>query len=1031
VFEKLIRDRIPELAAAQSRVLSTRIATEDELDRLLGLKLIEEAQEVIEALHSCGRQELLDELADVQTVIDELAYRKGISKEEVKQRVAEKLVVRGGFSTGLVLREPLVPHRRLHVGGASTLVEAICKELLACVEARIAVAFVMRSGLDLLEGPIRAALLRGVDVKMLTTDYLGVTEPEALARMLKWDGRFEARVYSHERRSFHPKAYLFRRPDGTGRAFIGSANMSRMGLREGVEWTWTVLDVDAGQPMVEIDTRFDELFVSAESQILTPAWVNDYQARRQLKTSIVTSAVLEVPSEVSALTPRVVQSLALAELQRLRADGQTRALVVAATGLGKTYLAAFDAVDSIKVLFIAHREELLKQAAEAFAHLYPKRSVGFVMQGAADFDRDCVFASVQTLSRPEYLSRREMGNFDYVVIDEFHHAAADSYQRVLQALQPKFLLGITATPFRSDNRDLLELCHGNLAYQVGLFEAISFGWLAPFRYHGVADVVAYTADLLNSRKTYDINKLTLRFNTNDRARLVTQKFLKHKSKAALGFCVSIEHADFMAAQFLKAGITAAAVHSGPHSATRGDAIRQLTSGHLKVLFSVDIFNEGVDIPVVDLVMFLRPTESMVVFIQQLGRGLRLHPEKPYLTVLDFIGNYRNAHYKLPFLVGQDLTQNPEPAKALKAMQQWATAGIRPDGIPEGVTIEIDPVALATLRESLNVASPLRQLVLDDLLQLRERLGRVPAASVWQRQGRYSLATARTALGVDRWNRVLQAAELLSPEASALEQKVGEFLREIEKTAMSKSFKMVVLLAMCTKTGFQRAIHLDDLARFFRTFFSEERHRSDIAGQPVENAETVAVAIWSKYILENPINAWIGGNTNKPSQFFSWSQQSREFKYIGPSVDGQGAESTLFGDAVLDRATARLVNYWGSPGPGRFVFSVIPTGAGDESKPLERSERGLCIMFGDGAQRSGVPEGWHAVRINGEFYYGKFVKIALNVLKIKPTDDRNVPNELTPQLHQLLTHDATGTLPPRPRIRLLKSPVSSTWEILAV
>jgi hypothetical protein len=184
-------------------------------------------------------------------------------------------------------------------------------------------------------------------------------------------------------------------------------------------------------------------------------------------------------------------------------------------------------------------------------------------------------------------------------------------------------------------------------------------------------------------------------------------------------------------------------------------------------------------------------------------------------------------------------------------------------------------------------------------------------------------------------------------------------------------------------------------------------------------------------LENPINAWIGGNTDKPSQFFSWSQQSREFKYIGPSVDGHGAESTLFGDAVLDRATARLINYWGSPGPGRFIFSVIPTGAGDESKPLERSERGLCIMFGDGAQRSGVPEGWHAVRINGEFYYGKFVKVALNVLKIKPTDDRNVPNELTPQLRQLLTHDATGTLTPRPRIRLLKSPVSSTWEILAV
>ena len=348
MFEKLIRDRIPELAAAQSRVLSTRIATDEEMDRLLGLKLVEETQEVLEALHSRGRQELVDELADVQTVIDQIAFRKGISKTEIQQRFTEKLMTRGGFSSGLVLREPSIQHCRLHVGGASTLVEAICKELLACVEARFAVAFVMCSGLDLLEGPIRAALLRGVSVKLLTTDYLDVTEPEALARMLKWDGHFEARVYSHERRSFHPKAYLFRRPDGTGRAFIGSANMSRMGLREGVEWTWTVLDVDSGQPMAEIDTRFDELFVCVESKVLTPGWITDYEGRRQLRTRFVPGEVPEESAETFILAPRVVQSLALAELQRLRADGQSRGLVVAATGLGKTYLAAFDAEDSNK-----------------------------------------------------------------------------------------------------------------------------------------------------------------------------------------------------------------------------------------------------------------------------------------------------------------------------------------------------------------------------------------------------------------------------------------------------------------------------------------------------------------------------------------------------------------------------------------------------------------------------------------------------------------------------------------------------------
>jgi len=301
---------------------------------------------------------------------------------------------------------------------------------------------------------------------------------------------------------------------------------------------------------------------------------------------------------------------------------------------------------------------------------------------------------------------------------------------------------------------------------------------------------------------------------------------------------------------------------------------------------------------------------------------------------------------------------------------------------------------------------------------------------WQRQGRYSLTTARSALGVDRWHRVLQAAGLMSTEANKLEQEVGDFLREIEKTSMTKSFKMVVLLAMCTKAGFQRAILIDDLTRFFRSYFSEERHKSDIAGQPVEDAETVAATIWSKYILDNPIKAWIGGNTNRPSQFFTWNLELREFKYIGPGIGSPSAEPTLFGEAIRDRVTARLLNYWGSPGPGRFVFPVIPTGTGDDSNELDQDERGFCIMFGEGALRNGVPEGWHAVRVNGEFYYGKFVRVALNVLKVRPTDDRKVPNVLTPQLRKLLTPTGKSTMPPRPRIRLVRSPVSALWDIVA-
>ncbi len=1028
MFEKLIRDRIPELAAAQSRVLSTRLARSDELDRFFGLKLLEESQEVIDAMANFGRQELVDEIADLQTVIDELALRKGISRSEIDKRVADRRTSRGGFTSGLVLNDKGIKEKRLHIGGASTLVDAICKELLSCVEARIAVAFIMRSGLDLLEGPMRAALLRGVDIQLLTTDYLGVTEPEALERLLGWDGRFEARVYSHERRSFHPKAYLFKRADGTGRAFIGSANMSRMGLREGVEWTWTVLDVDAGQPMSEIRTRFDEVFSCDEAKVLSPAWIADYRVRRPARVDAVWGQNELEAAENFAVEPRMVQSLALAELVRLRADGATKALVVAATGLGKTYLAAFDAVAAHKVLFIAHREELLVQAAAAFARVYPDRTRGFVMQGHAEFDCDCVFASVQTLSRPDHLARAELTRFDYVVIDEFHHAAASSYQRVMQALNAKFLLGLTATPFRADSRDLFELCDGNLAYQVGLFEAIFFGWLAPFHYYGVADVVDYTVDLLTSRNTYDPGKLTLRFNTEQRVELVIRKFREHNSVAALGFCVSIAHADFMAQQFCQAGIAAAAVHSGPNSAQRADALRHLADGTLAILFTVDMFNEGVDIPVVDLVMFLRPTESMVVFLQQLGRGLRLHDDKPYLTVLDFIGNYRNAHFKLPFLAGQDLTQNCDNKTALKTVRQWLDTGLRPDGIPANVSVAIEPVALSILKDSITNGDPVKQLVRDDLTGLSEQLGHVPSLAEFQRLGRYALGTARTALGVDRWHRVLQSAGLLPDHALWLESQVGDFLKDVEKTSMSKSFKMVVLLAMCVSDRFSRSISMADLIRFFRGYFSEERHRSDVVGTVVEDVEVVSDAVWQRYLLSNPIDAWTGGNQVDATPHFSWNESDRKFRYTGTVPAGRAECEALFMGAVRDRVTARLQDYWVRPGPGKFVFSVIPTGDGTG---VTASERGLCIMFGKANQRSGLPEGWHPVRINGQFFYGNFVKIAMNVLKDKPTDDRAVPNVLTQQLRLLLSQGQPGNaLPPRPRVRLIRSSSAATWEIVA-
>ena len=1019
---KLIRDYIPAIAKLQGRLLNTRTADPSELARLLGLKLLEESHEAVDALWHADRDTVLEELADVQAVIDAIAAYRGLSTADIRDRARRKHAERGGFDTRLVLCDPPKKLQRLHQGGSDSLLDAIQHEFRTCVRARVAVSFVMNSGIRLLEGAMRAAQLRGATVSLLTTDYLGVTEPDALRALCGWPVGFEARVYCQTSRSFHPKAWMFERADGSGRAFIGSSNISRSGLVDGVEWTWSVLDVDAGDPMHEIASAFDDLFSSAHTVPLTLEWIDAYEQRRK----IVPIEAAEPPGRPykGAVEPRPVQTLALQELQRLRADGERRALVVAATGLGKTFLAAFDSAHARKVLFIAHRRELLQQAAEAYANVYPDRSRGFVVDGQAEYDRDVVFASVQTVSNPAHLQRLRDGHFDYVVVDEFHHAAAESYSRVLAALDPAFLLGLTATPFRSDNRDLLALCDGNLAYQVGLLEAIGFGWLVPFHYFGIADSVQYSDDLLNAARTgYDASRLTPRVVTLERIALVIERYRAHPSRAALGFCVSIEHAKRMAAAFNAAGIPAAAVHSGEGSLDRAEAIASLAAGRLRVLFTVDLFNEGVDIPVVDLVLFLRPTESMTIFVQQLGRGLRLHRDKPALIVLDFIGNYRNAHVKLSLLAGHEFdgaSDRSTSASALTRIQRWLEGGTRPDGVPDGVLLDIEPVALSTLRDSLRRAMPQREAVLQAMTALAGRKGRAPSLKEWVDESGFKLGTALKATGTDRWISLLGLAALATDTDRALDEQVGEFLKEIERTSMTRSFKMVVLEAMLAGDRFRDGIGLDlglDLAALvshFRERFAREGWRSDVAGTEVEAVDTVSDARWRAYLLRNPIAAWVG-SAEKPGSFFRLDSARDALRYIGPVPPEPLREA--FHRAIADRTGARLLDYWRRPGPGRFVFPVIPTGAETRQEGRQRS---FCIMFGN--NREGLPAGWHVVRINDRTLYGKFVKVALNKVAETPHDD--AANRLTAELTALFG----GRIPNAARVRMVREAGADVWRV---
>lgn len=342
------------------------------------------------------------------------------------------------------------------------------------------------------------------------------------------------------------------------------------------------------------------------------------------------------------LRPHLIQTEALAALKTSRLDGHTRALVVLPTGMGKTYLAAFDARSvGGRVLFVVHNNEILEQAANAFAAVFPDAQIGYFHGTVKEPDADIVCGNVFSLHTNALRRHFAPDAFDYIVIDEFHHSAAYSYQPIREYFAPRFLLGLTATPSRTDKQDILEYLDNHIAYSLDTPSAIERGLLVPFQYYAFRDDIDYSTIRHNGFR-YSVNDLNRLLIIEQRDEAILEKYLSHGHSKAIGFCVSIEHAERMAAFFSDRGIPAVAVHSKLRKQERAERVAGFRAGKVTVVFVRDVFNEGVDFPDVQTLMFLRPTESRIIFIQQLGRGLRLAPEKQSVTVLDFIGNYQGA-----------------------------------------------------------------------------------------------------------------------------------------------------------------------------------------------------------------------------------------------------------------------------------------------------------------------------------------------------------------------------------------------------
>ncbi|MFE7116532.1 DUF3427 domain-containing protein [Streptomyces sp. NPDC057654] len=528
-------------------------------------------------------------------------------------------------------------------------------ELATADRVDLLCAFVKWHGLRILEDSLKAARSRGVSIRVITTTYIGATERSALDRLVN---EFNAEVkINYELRStrLHAKAWLFRRNSGYDTAYVGSSNLSRAALLDGLEWNVRLSSVATQAVMKKFEATFDSYWSEAAFEAYDP----DVDATR------LDEALARASGRQQGGTPNI--SLSGLEvrayphqkdmLDRLRIEREIhdrhRNLLVAATGTGKTVMAALDYKElkkqhpdgELKLLFVAHRQEILKQSLRTYQEVLVDANFGELLVGKeipADWTH--VFASVQSLNARS-LERLAPDHFDVVVIDEFHHGVSPTYQRIIAHFAPTELLGLTATPERMDGRNVQdEFFDGHIAAEMRLWEALENDLLSPFHYFGVADSTDLES-LTWKRGSYDAVELDKLFTGNHaRARLiikaVQEKIADPGTMRALGFCVSVAHARFMADAFRQAGLNAKALDGTSSPSERAQGLGELRDGKIQALFSVDLFNEGLDIPDVDTLLLLRPTSSATVFLQQLGRGLRRTPDKAVLTVLDFIGQHR-------------------------------------------------------------------------------------------------------------------------------------------------------------------------------------------------------------------------------------------------------------------------------------------------------------------------------------------------------------------------------------------------------
>ena len=597
-----------------------------------------------------------------------------------------------------------------------TVLTTVDQQLNQCDEFWFSVAFATSSGVAVILNTLAALKQKGISGRILVSQYNDFTQPEALRKLLQFDN-IALKIATTG--NFHAKGYLFKKPFGYN-LLIGSSNLTSSALQFNKEWNLKVSATANSHLMADVLETFQQAFDNATvvDEAFITTYEETYRAQAILRKKLAKKIALLTGQTI---VPNAMQKEALANLATIRDEGKDKALLISATGTGKTYLSAFDVqkVNPAKFLFIVHRTNIAKAAMKTFKQVFGNaRTMGLYSGATREHEADFLFCTVQTMALPHHLSEFEPDHFDYIVIDETHRSGAASYQTILDHFKPKFLLGMTATPERTDGFDIFKQFDYNIAYEIRLQRALEEQMLCPFHYYGVTDV---SVDDQPIEEDAAFSLLV----ADERVNHILEKAAFYGSDSGcirgLVFCRTVKECEALSEAFNQRGLRTIVLSGASSEDNRAAAITRLESdeesNQLDYIFTVDIFNEGIDIPRLNQVIMLRPTQSAIVFVQQLGRGLRKAEDKDYLTVIDFIGNYRN-NYLVPIALFGDTSYNRDTLRKLMAAGSSM--------VPGESTVNFDAIAKQKIYDAIDSASINgRRDLIKDYNLLKFRLGHSP------------------------------------------------------------------------------------------------------------------------------------------------------------------------------------------------------------------------------------------------------------------------------------------------------------------